>query len=337
MKIIGLKLVVVLVSLVALAGISTYVTKGYQLPNIFGGDNNSHEDTNGHDDGNNNNGNDKKETKVDFRISSQCHYYNYDPQNSVAFSGGDLAGYVDVGCFSDGQAFGSWQETGTNHLNKFFNFDNIKPGDRGEDAISFHILGDDGCGQITFENIKDDGNDCTDSETQSSDQDCKNRTPGTREKRGELGKALQFSLWLDQGRTPGFQGKTDPGEGDNIFNEKDVLISDWKDIREFSTALEIRKCLRQARNKFFDLCKSADPNGSGRNTKKGVCAGLSTDGRMVDGTVYYYGLAWRLPGETGNEIQSDSLGFDMAFQVKSNSQCSVCQGKDYDHNARCDD
>ena len=115
------------------------------------------------------------------------------------------------------------------------------------------------------------------------------------------------------------------------------MLIDWKHIRDFSSALEIRKYLRQARNNSSNICNSSNPNGDGKNTKKGICAGLSLDGRILDGTVYYYGMAWRLPNETGNEVQSDSLGFDMSFQVKSNGMCSVCQSKDYDRDARCND
>lgn len=277
------------------------------------------------------------EKKLDLLVGSQCHYYNYDPQSPGAIANGDLAGYVDVGCADKGLPFGTWKESDLNCRNKFFNFSDIKPGDRGEDTISLKVSNDDGCGQMIFKSIKDSGNVCNEPEVQANDPDCRNKTPGSREMKGELGAAMKFSLWLDQGRTPGFQGKNDQGEGDNVFNENDVLLSDWKSINKFSNVNEIRKHLRQARNAFFDVCKKADADGDGKKTKNNVCAGLSSDGRMIKDVVYYYGLAWRLPPETGNEVQTDGLGFDLSFSVKSNASCSACSGDSRECERRCGD
>jgi hypothetical protein len=277
--------------------------------------------------------------KIDLKIDSQCHYYQYDPQNTKAITKGDLTGYIDVGCFFNGHSFGNWNETDLGKMNKFFNFDDVKPGDQGEDTISLHTTGDDGCGQIIFSDIKDTGNTCTEPETHSNDADCKNKKPGTIEKNGELREAMQFSLWLDQGNIPGFQGKDkDPQEGDNIFNGKDIRIFDWKNINQCSTTQELRQNLRQARKLSFDDCKNTDPDGDGKNTKNGICAGLTSDGRLIAGTIYYYGLAWRLPKETGNEAQTDGLGFSLSFNVKNNGECSSpCQVTSRNCEERCKD
>lgn len=274
--------------------------------------------------------------KIDLKIDSQCHYYNYDPSNANAISEGELSGLVDVGCFFNGKSFGTWSETDLGR-EKFFNFSDLKPGDRGEDTISLHATGGDGCGQIIFRNIKESGNECNEPETQSADPDCKNKAPGKKEMKGELREALEFSMWLDQGQTPGFQGTGDSGEGDNIFNEKDVLLFSWKNINKCPSVQQIRKHLRQARKLSFSECQVADPDGDGKNTKNGVCQGLPRDGRMIESTVYYYGLGWRLPKETDNEVQTDSLTFDLAFSVKSNQACSPCANQCYECDSRCED
>ena len=54
------------------------------------------------------------------------------------------------------------------------------------------------------------------------------------------------------------------------------------------------------------------------------------DGRMVGSVTYYWGLAWHIPEETGNEIQTDSLLADMVFsatQHRNNDQfrCPVIE------------
>lgn len=335
------------VSLLAIGSISVYAYGGNPFPNFFGNndndrdDNGNNERNNGNnrqeDNKNDKNGNGDNRSGLNLKIDSQCHYYNYDPENSRAISGTSLDGYVDVGCLANGKQFGTWKETDLNCQNKFFNFKDIKPGDQGEDTISLHVSGDDGCGQIALKNLSSNGNACNEPETHSNDPDCRNKAPGTKENNGELDDTLQFSLWLDQGRTPGFQGKSDVGEGDNLFNEKDLMISDWQSINQFSKIEEIRKHLRLARNAFFDVCKKADPDGDGKKTKNGVCNGLPSDGRLLKDVVYYYGLAWRLPAATGNEVQTDGLGFDLSFTVKSNGSCTSCSGDSHECDRKCKD
>ena len=48
----------------------------------------------------------------------------------------------------------------------------------------------------------------------------------------------------------------------------------------------------------------------------GYAHGLAADGRMVGSTTYYFGLAWELPWNVGNEVQSDSMTATMEFQVQ---------------------
>lgn len=252
----------------------------------------------------------KDPPKIDLKVDSQCHYY----QDGR-----------DVGCFdANGNPFGNWTETDLNSAHKFFNFADLKPGDRGEDTISLHVLNDDGCGNIVIKNVKSSGNLCNEPETESGDCDCRHRRPGSREPHGELMRKLKFNLWLDQGQKPGFQGKeNDVGEGDNIFNEKDFIIWKNKSLSHCPDDLSIRKHLRKVRFLNKDVCNQADPDGDGK-TNYGVCHGLARDGRMVESTTYYYGFAWELPERTGNVVQTDSLKFDISFQVKSNSACSSC-------------
>ena len=57
-----------------------------------------------------------------------------------------------------------------------------------------------------------------------------------------------------------------------------------------------------------------DPDGY---TNYDSCHGLAEDGRMVESTTYYFGLAWELPlNETLNDAQTDQYSADMTFQVE---------------------
>ena len=336
MKIILVKILVAAFFLTVAGGVFNQVNSGSPVGNFWGGNGNngnSGGQENGNQNNNNNNNNGNKKDRLDLKIDSTQHYNGNEcvlVGNNYQWTG--TADYPAPGT----TCTGTWTETDLNCRHKFFKFDDVKPGDFGEDTISLHLSGEDGCGQILFKNVRDEGNGCNDPETKSTDPDCNTKTPGVKEKNGELREALLFSLWLDQGRTPGFQGKTDPGEGDNIFNEQDLLIFEGKNIQKCPATQEIRKHLRQARKVAFDECQRVDRDGDGRSTSN-ICQGLPRDGRMLKDVVYYYGFAWLLPSSVGNEAQTDSLEFDVEFRIKSNSQCSVCQNQCYECDARCGD
>jgi hypothetical protein len=299
------KSAIVIASVLTLCGISCYpiVKDELKWPQVLGAHN--------------------SKEKVDLKVDSVCHYYQYDPQNPRSFINGELAGYFDAGCFFNNQPFGNWDEKDLCR-EKFFNFADLKPGDRGEDTISLHVYGRNACGTWEIYQIKDSGNDCTEPETQTQDKDCQNKTPGAKEKNGELMENLEFKLWLDQGETVGFQGKdNDPLEGDNLFNGKDYLIFDWEKMDRCPQKMPLWYALRQIRKNNKDLCNQSDRDGDG-NTNYGVCHGIARDGHLVKSAVYYYGFAWRFPANVGNEAQTDSLSFNMRFQVVPDDRCTSC-------------
>ena len=86
----------------------------------------------------------------------------------------------------------TWTETDLpGHL--FFNFDDLKPGDRGEDTISLHVQNDGWtCMDILL--TKNDDNTCTEPEL-LDDLNC--IEPGTGS--GELAQNINFAFWADDG------------------------------------------------------------------------------------------------------------------------------------------
>jgi len=63
---------------------------------------------------------------------------------------------------------GTWEETDLEDgVHKFFNFDDLKPGDAGADTISLHVYDNPSWGRFLVENVVDTDGTCTDPEQQA--------------------------------------------------------------------------------------------------------------------------------------------------------------------------
>jgi predicted ribosomally synthesized peptide with SipW-like signal peptide len=217
---------------------------------------------------------------------------------------------------------GTWEESDLipdSVAFRFFNFDDLKPGDEGENTISLHVYDNDAWGCMLVDNVQDLDVTCTEPESESSDVQCNpSGVPGA----GELGAALTFDAWLDEGGVAGFQCNNpeeasagasceeDPEEGDNILNGVEVLFWDDETVDEASEGPFAMSDVLAAANAAHS-CETQTGH-----TDYGLCHGLADDGRMVGSVTYYWGLAWNVPAEAGNEIQTDALTLDMIFEVE---------------------
>ncbi len=185
--------------------------------------------------------------------------------------------------------YGSWTATNLG-VQKFFNFNDIKPGDEGENTISLHINNNDAWLRMVIKDVTDLDNSCTEPE---SAVDPDGTTCGTD---GELREKLLFSVWLDQGATAGFQGKCvsegdgcssgDLGEGDNVWQGQ------------------------QSEPKLISA-GTIDPSDT-----NGISEIWTLPTPLLGGQTAYFGVDWTLPLATGNEIQTDSMSATMEFQVE---------------------
>lgn len=104
----------------------------------------------------------------------------------------------------------------------FFNFNDLKPGDWGEDTISVHVKDNDSWGCMKIDLAKTDDNGLVEPEKKDGDN-----TGGVGE--GELQKEINFAWWADDG-----DNVLETDEADNIFNESllsslqglDVILAD---------------------------------------------------------------------------------------------------------------
>ena len=168
--------------------------------------------------------------RLDLKIDSDCHYY----QNGI-----------DIGC-GEGQdpdgtgplapvGIGSWAETDLKDgVHKFFWFNDIKPGDWGEDTISIHVHDNDAWGKMVLRLKNNADNDCTEPEGEAEK---KGHDNSGCDAAGELYQKMNFETWLDQGWIPGFQCNNpdddstrgprcpkDPYEGDNIWQQGETPL-----------------------------------------------------------------------------------------------------------------
>lgn len=214
--------------------------------------------------------------ELDLQVDNTCHYW------TDANADGE---YVDVGCAWDGQGNpvqeATWDLTDLqNGVHKFFNFNDIKPGDFGEDTVSLHV-DNDAWLRLEIDNLVDDDVSCTEPEGVEEGAGCDGTGDGT----GELQQNLLFTMWLDQGVTPGFEGPQDLSECDNDYQPtfEPEIISEGP----------------------------IDPDGETWDL-----ANFPGYPYLLAGDTACFGIAWTLPSGVGNEVQTDSFVGDMTFLVQ---------------------
>lgn len=109
--------------------------------------------------------------KLDLKIDNTS-YYNGQPSKDTSWSSSDLPGHL------------------------FFNFNDIKPGDHGEDTISLTVEDNDAWACMNIKSTEDDDKSCTEPES-LDDTTC--QEPNEELYDGDLGNNLYFMFWADDG------------------------------------------------------------------------------------------------------------------------------------------
>ena len=178
-------------------------------------------------------------------------------------------------------------------VDKFFNFDDIKPGDQGENTVSIHIKNSPAWVCLDFKNVL--SNDNGQNEPESLSDSNGNVS-------GELASGMEFFSWFD--------------DGDNIFElgEKPIFGTTTQ-----STADNLNE-------KTYPICDTSTGTVCNVNQTKyfGIywCAGnlevnVSTATITCDGTVL------------GNEAQTDSMSVDISLRAYPTAEYPSfrCDGK----------
>jgi len=206
----------------------------------------------------------------------------------------------------------TWAQTDlTNQL--FFDFDDVKPGDIGEDTISLHIETNDAWLCVDLNLTSNDDNDCTEPELQN-DGTC---VPDNGDEfDGELAQSLNFIFWNDDGDNVlevGEQVLTE-GPASNVLNATTWTLAD-SSINVFTG-------------------QSNDPleGGITHYIGKAWCFGDLTENRLPQDS--NDGPNLRGPGVScdgsgeDNSTQTDSLKGDITFYAEQsrNNPNFVCGG-----------
>jgi len=267
---------------------------------------------------------------LDLKIDSEAHYAGLVCEEDEGNDGPNFI-WVDDNPSSttrpdlvDKECSGTWEETDLGPEHKFFDLSDIKPGDEGEVTVSLHVFDNDAWGRLVINDILDEDNGCTEPESEDAGDVTCNGDPD-----GELQENLLFRIWLDEGLINGFQCSSperearceaDPEEGDNIWQETTIvnqqsvpaepqLVAPGT-LDEGGEILNIWQGLQVAYG-LQGCVGSGDPDD--RTT---TCIGLTPDGHMIGSVTYYFGLAWELPDDVEDIVQTDSLQADMRFEIE---------------------
>ena len=190
---------------------------------------------------------------------------------------------------------GSWNLANLDNQ-KFFNFNDIKPGDSGKNIISLHVEDNNAWACLTIDNLENDDNGCVEPEA-LVDSTC-----GDGE--GELAENLDFFAWADdgdsffepdQGEIPLFTNIIGPAS--DVLDDITYPIAD-SDINVFT--LESDDPLTGLETNYIGLIWCAGDMTLDENT-----GNLNCDASGM-----------------GNDSQSDSLSADITFiveQARNNS------------------
>ncbi len=119
----------------------------------------------------------------------------------------DFDGYYNMYPLDGEPNAGSWMYKDLVEGDKFFDFDDIKPGDWGEGTISIHVYDNPALLWITADNIMDNENGMNEPENEVDD------TP----EEGELSQNILFTIWVDC-------------DGSNTLDEGEVVLCEGEPL-----------------------------------------------------------------------------------------------------------
>lgn len=134
---------------------------------------------------------------IDLKVDSESHYNN---MVCTDIGGGEYQWQPEAGFIPEPDHYpvpgsecnGSWEETDLGPTHTFFNFEDLKPGDHGENTLSLHVYNNDAYACAVIDNMHDDDNGLTEPEAEAGDD---SDGPDN----GEIAEELHFFAWDDDG------------------------------------------------------------------------------------------------------------------------------------------
>jgi len=215
---------------------------------------------------------------IDLKIDDHCYYNGLECKlNSTA---NKYQWYNPQTDQYDGDCSCTWVSKDLETGDVFFNFSDVKPGDNGEDTISFNLTSNPAWACVKVTNIVDSDNTCVEPEL-AAEPACGRHTSGD-PNNGELDENLKVTAWVDDGA--GNLALACNNVQDT--NEKVIV-----DNQPLSTYID---------GKTSVVIPVAD----------------SQHGPALQPGNYCIGIKWNVPTTTGNEVQTDKVGADLTFYVE---------------------
>lgn len=242
---------------------------------------------------------------LDLKVDSTCHYNGFvcefttnDNVQGYFWTDEDdvLGNEVPTPYVYGGVACACTWDADDLDGDPLFVYQDLKPGDWGENTISIHVEDNDAYGRVKFVGSANADNGIVDPE---GDPALGNDTTDG-DWCGELAQNMVVDIWLDEGSVAGFQntGLTpndagyDAEEGDNILNGGETILDTTVILSETEAAAACAATAPVVETNWLDI------------------------GLISGGDTHYYGLGWKIPGTVGNEIQTDSIAFDVVFEIE---------------------
>lgn len=227
--------------------------------------------------------------KLDLKVDAECHYNGLtceNDQHNIWVGGTQYPAGLPCYCRWDLKDLTS---------EKFFDLQDVKPGDYGEDTISLHVYDNPAWACMTVTPVKNDDMSSIEPELKAGD----NLENASNLFDGELAQNLQGMIWADVCSKTAQYPNALPG--DNIY-QPDCDKKIGTGIAPLQTVT-----LPLADNKTNVFTGTAGP--------------------LQNSTTYYIGISWTLPGATGNIVQSDSYVADFSFYTEQyrNNLGFVCR------------
>ncbi len=147
---------------------------------------------------------------IDLKVDSTSHYNNAVCVNGLWQLEANASSTVDQYPVIGTACGGSWSLTDLGPQNVFFNFGDVKPGDKGENTVSLHIDNNPAWACAYVHTTANDENTYTGPEITAGDVSTTT---------GELAQNLQFFTWTDNASTSGAVA------GDNIWQAGEPITS----------------------------------------------------------------------------------------------------------------
>jgi predicted ribosomally synthesized peptide with SipW-like signal peptide len=130
--------------------------------------------------------------------ATTAYFSDTETSTGNTFTAGSIDLMIDNECYLNGEPVEdcTWELTNlTDEL--FFDFEDLKPGDNGEDTVGLHVDNNDAWACVTFKNLENNDNTCT--EPEDADDLPLFVGCGTDPGAGELAQNLYFVFWADDG------------------------------------------------------------------------------------------------------------------------------------------